>query len=297
MVEEISICICTYRRADLLGQLLKRLPEQQTNGLFTFSVVVVDNDREESAREVTTAFAENAPFVVLYRVEPRQNIALARNLAVANANGSYVAFIDDDEFPEPNWLIDHFKACRQYGADGSLGPVLPYYETPPPAWLANGGFHNRPRHSTGYEITLKDARTGNALLKREVLLRDGDPFQSQFENGGEDVDFFRRRMEKGSKFIWCDEAVVHEVVPQVRCTRAYFTKRALLRGANSLKQQRGRWAKVGKSAIALPLYALSLPFLRLAGDHHYFKYLIKTCDHAGRLLATIGIRPVRERIG
>ena len=37
---------------------------------------------------------------VKYCVEPRQNIALARNKALQNAEGDLIAFIDDDEFPD-----------------------------------------------------------------------------------------------------------------------------------------------------------------------------------------------------
>ena len=45
-IERISVCICTYRRAELLRRLLKALLHQDTGGLFEHSVVVVDNDQE-----------------------------------------------------------------------------------------------------------------------------------------------------------------------------------------------------------------------------------------------------------
>jgi succinoglycan biosynthesis protein ExoM len=52
---------------------------------------------------------------------------------------------------------------------------------------------------------------------------------------------------------------------------------------------------VVKSLLAAPLYVIALPFLYLAGEHHGLKYLIKLCDHGGRLLAVVGINLVRER--
>lgn len=63
----------------MLRRLLEKLVEQDTNGLFSFSVVVVDNDRAESAREVVEAFVGTVQFGLCYFVEPRQSFALARN--------------------------------------------------------------------------------------------------------------------------------------------------------------------------------------------------------------------------
>ena len=53
----ISVCICTFKRPELLTRLLERLENQRTDGLFTYSVVVADNDPAQSARQAVAAFA------------------------------------------------------------------------------------------------------------------------------------------------------------------------------------------------------------------------------------------------
>src|SRR5260370_18531881 len=77
--------------------------------------------------------------------------------------------------------------------------------------------------------------TGNVLYSRRIMNGVGPPFRSKFDTAGEDVDFFRRMVEKGCEFVWCDEAVVYEVVPSSRCTRSYLLKQAFLRGSNFFK--------------------------------------------------------------
>ena len=116
----ISVCICTYKRPELLRQLLIELGRQDTAELFGYSIVVADNDRAESARSVVRVFSENSQIAVNYCVEPEQNIALARNKALENASGDFVAFIDDDELPARNWLLTLFETCNRYRADGVL---------------------------------------------------------------------------------------------------------------------------------------------------------------------------------
>ena len=110
----VCVCICTYRRPDLLGRLLRELARQETRDLFTYSVVVVDNDREESANPVVVAAKNDGfPVPIVYCVEAEQSIARARNRAVANARGDFIAFIDDDELPIKDWLLALFTACKE----------------------------------------------------------------------------------------------------------------------------------------------------------------------------------------
>jgi glycosyltransferase involved in cell wall biosynthesis len=98
-MKHISVCICTYKRPILLQRLLCELSRQVTERQFSFSVVVTDNDSAQTARQVVSQFGAGASIPVTYCLEPQQNIALARNKAVANSKGDYLAFIDDDEYP------------------------------------------------------------------------------------------------------------------------------------------------------------------------------------------------------
>lgn len=291
----VSICICTFKRPGLLRNLLERLNNQRTDGLFTYSVIVADNDPSQSARELVATFSATSPVRVTYCFESQPNIAMARNKALTRAEGDFIAFIDDDEFPVDDWLFKLMKTCEAGGADGVLGPVKPSFESDPPAWLQKGKFFDRPTYDTGYKVNWDQARTGNVLFKRSILGGVDLPFRTEFDTAGEDVDFFRRMMSKGHTFIWCNEAVVHEVVPASRCTRSYLLRRALLRGSNFHKHPAHRLQNATRSLIAVPCYTLALPFLALFGQHLFLTYLIKLLDHSSRLLAYVGLSPVTRR--
>ena len=295
MPPHITVCICTFRRPTYLKRLLEKLQEQSTGGLFSFSAVVCDNDASQSAGPIVSAARENGTIDITYCCEPRQNIALARNKALEQTHGDFVAFIDDDEFPVANWLQSLFSACDRYAADGVLGPVRPHFESPPPSWILKGRFCQRPEHTTGMKMQWNQCRTGNLLFRSRILKGLAQPFKEEFGTGGEDKDFFMRLTEQGCVFVWCNEAIAYETVLPSRYSRRCMIRRALLRGRISLKFPVGRLRLLGRSAVAVPVYCMALPVLLLLGQHWFMRYCVKLCDHLGRLLAALGINPISER--
>lgn len=289
----ISVCICTYKRPDFLKRLLGELGGQDTGGLFTYSIVVADNDHLRSAECVVADFALASPIPIRYCVEPRQNIAQARNKAIMNASGDFVAFIDDDEFPTKRWLLTLLKACLEYDVDGVLGPVKPHFDEEPPKWVVKGKFYDRPTYPTGVVIDGRKGRTGNVLLKKHIFTAGAQPFRPEFRTG-EDQDFFRRMIDKGHVFIWCDEAAAYEVVPPIRWKRSFMLRRALLRGATTVVHPTFGALDIAKSVIAVPAYTAVLPFALALGHHRFMTLLVKLFDHLGKLFALVDIKPVRD---
>ena len=230
---------------------------------------------------------------ITYCCEPEQNISLARNKALEHATAEYVACIDDDEFPEKDWLLTLLNACQRYDADGALGPVRPYFDQPPPRWITRGRLCERPEYATGLLLKYWQTRTGNAMFRRAILDGIQIPFRREFGNGGEDQDFFRRMIHEGHRFVWCNEAVVYEVVPPERRKRSYMFRRALLRGQNEKLLLTPH--SLAKSLLAVPVYAIILPFLLLLGQHLFMRYAIRILDHSGKLLAALGFKPIGER--
>jgi len=291
--KHIDVCICTYKRPPLLKRLLEELRGQDTSGLFTYSIIVVDNDHLQSARAVVSEFAATSSIPIQYCEEPRQNISLARNKAIESADGDFVAFIDDDEFPTKRWLSTLFKTCSEYKVDGALGPVERHFDEKPPQWIIKGNFYERPTYPTGMIIDWRKGRTNNTLLKRRIILTGTLPFRPEFRSG-EDQDFFRRMIQEGHVFVWCNEAVVYEVVPPIRWKRTFILRRALLQGTVSVLHPSFGALDIAKSIIAIPVYTTILPFALLLGHHRFMILLVKVCDHIGKLFALLGINLIKE---
>jgi len=289
----ICVCICTYKRDAYLRRLLKELSDQDTEGRFTYSIVVCDNDHMRSADAIVSEFHSKSKVEIKYCFEMQQNISLARNKTIENSFGEFIAFIDDDEFPDKRWLLNLFETLKKYDVDGVLGPVIRHFDTPPPKWLLKSDFYARPIYPTGTVLDKDKGRTGNVLLKRGVFDGQSQPFNPEFRGGG-DKEFFRRVINKGYRFIWSAEAVAFEVVPPVRWKRSFMLKRALFRGALVPLHPDFGWRQIAKSITAVCAYTLLLPFALLLGQHRFMAVMVSLCDHIGLLLALFGIRPFRQ---
>ncbi len=266
---------------------------QRTDGQFDYCVVVADNDANESAKPVVAALRHRFRREIIYCVEPEQNIASARNKGLAHAKGKYIALIDDDELPQSDWLFHLVRACEASSAAGVLGPVRPRFDSRPPDWLARSRLCERQEYPTGTVLKWNQTRTGNALVKRSIIEGEDAPFRPEFGNGGEDQDFFRRMMHRGHRFVWCNEAVVHEVVPPERWRRRYLFKRALLRGQN--ERTLLTVPSVLRSMGAVIVYSAALPVLAILGHHLFMRYSVRLLDHVGKLAAACSIKLVRGK--
>lgn len=294
IAEHISVCVCTFKRPAILKRLLRKLEQQNTKDLFTYSIIVADNDEAQSAKAVVSEFTAKSHVQAVYCVEPQQNIARARNKALQYAEGDYIAFIDDDELPIRDWLLVLIQTCKKYDVDGVLGPVKPYFEQEPPEWVIKGKFYERPTYSTGLVIDWRKGRTGNVLLRKRIFDGLEYAFNPEFLTG-EDQNFFMRMIDRGCVFIWCNEAIAYEIVPPIRWQRKFILRRALLRGQITIKHPISRKREIAKSLLAIGTYIMILPVLIFCSHHLFMKYLVKTFDHIGKLSAFFGFNPIKDK--
>jgi glycosyltransferase involved in cell wall biosynthesis len=291
--DHVSVCVCTFRRPQLLQRLLESLAQQTVDSGITMELSVVDNDAEATAKMVVDDFSRRWPIRVIYDCEPERNISAARNRAVRNAAGDFVAFIDDDERAGPDWLDQLYGTLKRYQADGVLGPVIPELPEAAPAWLRKGQFLSRRRLATGTAIGAGDARTGNLLVRRAIF-DDGDSwFDPAFgRTGGEDSDFFARQFCRGRAFVWCNEAIAFEAVPRERWKPSFHIRKLLRAGTLDGEAMRdGRMPSRGVVAknilILCGCVSLAAPSFVLP-KHVWMKILRKLAYSGGVVTAYYG---------
>ena len=232
----VAVCAATYRRPHGLERLLYGLDalvfaEGREPDL---RVIIVDNDPEGSGARVCKDIGSRIRWPLLVEIEPKRGISFARNraLALAGDAAEFIAFIDDDEEPDPRWLDELLRVQAAYQADVVTGPVIPRFCAPPPSWMQRGGFFERPRVPTGTRVDY--ARTGNVLFRAKLPREANITFNEALAlTGGEDTYFFRQLARAGASMVFANEAIVYDWVPPSRANASWLLRREFRLG-NSL---------------------------------------------------------------
>lgn len=248
----LTIIVPTFRRESYLLPLFAAVASERATIPEPVDLVLVDNSPEASARTV----AANAPEFVRYVHEPQTGVARARNRGVAEATGSHVIFLDDDETPAPGWLQAFAAAARQ-GAKAAFGAVEPVFETAPPeplrAPLARIFTRDLPA-PPGAEVQHLRAYlgSGNSMFARATLALVTPTFDPAFDKGGEDVWLFRRLVDDHHvPMLWCPAALVRETVPASRASLAFLDARRFSDGQLRCLVESGRGGLRGTARVAL----------------------------------------------
>lgn len=132
---DLSIVIPTLDGAERLPALLDALASQTGTDALAWEVIAVDNGSADGTAEVVRARqrAASAGAPLRYEHEPRRGAAFARQAGVERARGEWVAFLDDDNLPAPDWIAQAARAIRAHPeATGFTGRMRPRFAAPPP---------------------------------------------------------------------------------------------------------------------------------------------------------------------
>lgn len=119
MKDTVSVIIPTYKSGETLTRAIDSVLAQSYNDVE--AVVVDDNNPDTVERVQTEALMQkyvDNPKVIYIKHEKNKNGAAARNTAFANSKGSYIAFLDDDDFFLPEKIqqqVDYLNKNRNIG--------------------------------------------------------------------------------------------------------------------------------------------------------------------------------------
>lgn len=222
-----SVVVCTHERADQLRNCLESL-----SALIypNYEIIVVDNAPRTSA----TADVVQREFAHLpnlrYVRENKQGLSWARNCGLACAQGSYIAFTDDDVLTDSYWLAgltQGFSAADRVAC--VTGLTLPAeLETRAQLWFEQFGGFSRgfKRRIFDLETTPQEDRlggplypystgrfgSGNSMAFETAFLREVGGFDSALgagtpTQGGEDLAAFFQVIARGRSLIYEPSAI------------------------------------------------------------------------------------------
>ena len=223
----VAICITTFQRSVVLRRLLDSIVGLQIQSTAAdVCVVIVDNDIHASARQVVTDAIPDFKFKISYDVEPVRGLASARNRAVKMAAGAdFLAFVDDDETVDPEWLEHLLAEQRISAADVVMGPVAPQFTQPPPSWVIKSRFFEKNCHMNE-KVNENYASGGNMLIRGRCFENLPEPFDRSFNlKVGSDYYLLARLRMMGAKISWAPKANVVEYIIPERANAKWILRR------------------------------------------------------------------------
>lgn len=226
---KLIIGIGTLKRPKMVRSSLDSLSCILLPSNYEVELVLTDNDPCESAKTLYFEYRRRFSYTLTYLNEKKRGIVYMRNSILKYAqkkNTSLLAFIDDDEIVQPNWLIEMIKTKEKHHADVVVGRVSRLLPDDCPNWIKKGKFFERPNIPTG--TLRKSASTSNVLFDFKLLIKD---YNLKFHpalnlSGSSDTYMFALAAEYGAKIVWFNGNLVHELVPASRMTVKWLLGRA-----------------------------------------------------------------------
>jgi succinoglycan biosynthesis protein ExoM len=262
----VAICVCTISRPDELMELFSNLQGIELGDYTPANVqlIIVDNNPNSETRQFCEQAASTLPIPVHYTCEPETGITYARNHALAAAlehDADVVAFLDDDDAPQADWLIRLLDEQLASGADLVFGTWI--LDPNMPEWARETGIFRSPskvkKENKSRRYGLPNfASTCNVLVGRDIVERvgkTGPVFSHAFRySGGEDKDFFLRALAQDAQIATAADSIIQRNHEPARYTMRGLLKRGFKNGCSQVTMVRTH----GTLARALKLATTSL---------------------------------------
>lgn len=182
----MSVVVCTHNGSRTIRDTLEALRHVEYPH---FEVIIVDDGSTDDTAEIARGYE-----VTLIRTENR-GLSSARNTGWQTARGEIVAYIDDDAYPDPHWLLYLAYAFMTTSHAGVGGyNIAPPGDGPIAECVANapGG----PVHVLLTDTEAEHIPGCNMAFRRKALEAIGG-FDPRYRAAGDDVDLCWRLMEHG----------------------------------------------------------------------------------------------------
>ncbi len=173
----ISIVICTYNNASLLGRTLATIEQQEIPEGLRWSALVVDNNSTDGTSGTVQRYVQRELIPGLrYVLEEQLGLAYARRRAVQETDTELIAFVDDDCLLAPNWVEQAVIFCHGHPNLGAVGGrVQLLWEVTPDEtmlsqapWFAEQDYGDLPQC-----LPTADLRGAGVVLQREAVVASG----------------------------------------------------------------------------------------------------------------------------
>lgn len=192
-----SVVVCSYNGSATIRQTLEGLKRLK---YLNFEVIVVNDGSKDNTADIAKEYLVNLITTT------NKGLSSARNTGMYNAKGEIIAYIDDDAYPDEQWL--HYLASAYLNSTHAAmgGPnTIPPEDGPIATCVANapGG----PVHVLTSDEIAEHVPGCNFSVRKDILEKIGG-FDPIYRAAGDDVDVCWRIQQAGHTIGFHPSALV-----------------------------------------------------------------------------------------
>lgn len=115
---KVSVIIPTYKPDYYIWECLDSIKKQTLNKNLVEVLIILNGEKEPYYNNILNYIKKYRlqNFKLLYTEQ--NGVSNARNIGLNNCRGEYIAFIDDDDYIDENYLEILFQTIQKYGSEG-----------------------------------------------------------------------------------------------------------------------------------------------------------------------------------
>ncbi|MBW3491681.1 glycosyltransferase family 2 protein [Bacillus sp. FDAARGOS_1420] len=237
-MDKLSVIICTYNRGDVIGDCLESLLQNNVEQEF-FEILIVDNNSKDNTKEIVNEFCKKNSNI-RYVKEEKVGLSHARNKGIIEANGTILAFIDDDVEVSKEYIDSIIKFFDEHPEEVCAGgKIIPVWHFQKPDWFVGDFASIIGETKYGEETCVLKTREyplgGNMIFKKEIFNEIGYfntnlGIQGDTLYLGEEVDICDRVLRLEKKIYYLPQAYVYHKVHENKVDKKYILNRLKLEG-------------------------------------------------------------------
>lgn len=231
----LTIAICTYNREELLTHCLDSLIPQLTADA---ELLVIDNGTKK-VKTLIESYPE-----ARYVSEDNTGLSFARNKAIAEAQGKWVMYLDDDAKSHKNLVAKALQHCKSnhlvFG-----GVYYPWYHYGQPKWHKVQYGSNSHNFEQAGILPKNEYLSGGIMCIHKDIFEQVGPFNTALGmtgtsiGYGEESELQDRMIKSNIARVYDDQLIIYHVVAAYKLNVQWFMNASKSRGVDMAKYQTG----------------------------------------------------------